>query len=325
MGLKVATLPNYTAPYAQHQKYKTPLATYDLDQTVKGRLIAKLQLTGDSFQLSGAQAKVAKKFLYVDLGGSEMGVDPQKCANPGSGTGYFDRPDLRGYYIEKLVYSAWLQAAGQAPDPNRASQNWSIQSEQPESANQTGSISSSLSYNINGSAGFFGDTVTGNVGGGVTFGTSTSHTITDFTFSQRSDARVLRHEIVMSSARDGTAYRSSSDLADPGSPNLLKAEPKLRELPIQALSNLPIPGQAVWMNDNDAGLAEQLVLHIEINPTYVVIEGAAGDGSLLAAGAAAVFNPAGAAGLAAKALPHYKTIALGGPWQHQVPIDLTLV
>jgi hypothetical protein len=315
MALKISTLPTFTEPFSQHQQHKSPLGTASVDQIVKGRIVAKLQMTGDSFQLSSGQPKVAKKFMYLDLGGSEMGA----------GSGYFDKTNLRGFYIEKLVYSAWLQRAGDKPDPDNASPNWSIQTEQPESANQSGSISSSLSYTVNGSAGFFGETPTANIGGGATFGSSTSHTITDFTFSQRSDARVLRHEIVMSSARDGTVYRQWSDLADHSAPNVIKAQPNLREVPIQALSNLPIPGQAVWMNDNDAGLGEKLVLHIAVTPLWQIVEGVPGDGSLVMAGIQGLFTPFAGPQAMVDAMPHYLHIALGGALTYQIPIDLSLV
>lgn len=315
MALKIATLPTFTQPFSQHQQNKSPLGTTSVDQTVKGRIVAKLQMTGDSFQLSTGQPKVAKKFLYLDLGGSEMGA----------GSGYFDKANMRGFYIEKLAYSAWLQSAGGKPDPDDASPNWSIQTEQPESANQSGSVSSSLSYTVNGSAGFFGETLTGNAGGGATFGSSTSHTITDFTFSQHSDARVLRHEIVMSSARDGTVYRKWSDLADNSAPNIIKAQPNLRELPIQALSNLPIPGQAVWMNDNDAGLAESLVLNIVVTPLWQIVEGVPGDGSLALAGIQGIFAPLAGPKAMQDAMPHYLHIPLGDPLMYQIPIDLKLV
>jgi hypothetical protein len=321
VGLKVKTLPNYTAPYSQRQQYKTPMQTYDLDQTVQGRLTIKLQVTGDEFSVASGQPKVTKRFLYVDFGGSEMGVDRNKATRPGTASGYFNQSNLRGYYIEKLQYSAWLQRSGDAANPTKASANWSIQSEAPESANQAGSISSNLSYNINGSAGFFGDVVTGGVGGGVTFGTSRNHTINDFTFWQRSDARVLQHEIALTQAQDATPYSSVNDLIDWSSPNVIQTHPNLRELPIQAVSNLPLPGQAVWMNDNPAGLAEKLTLHVMVNATYQIIEGVDGQGSLLLTGPMTFLNPPGALVAAAKALPHYSSTALGGPWTHEIPVD----
>jgi len=325
VGLKVKTLPNYTAPYSDRQQYKTPMEQYDLDQTTQGRLTIKLQMTSDEFTIGTGQPKVVKRFLYIDFGGSEMGIDRNKASRPGTGAGHFDQSNLRGYYIERLQYSAWLQRAGDAPDPTKASTNWSIQSEAPESANQSGSISSNLSYNINGSAGFFGDVVTGSVGGGVTFGTSRNHTINDFTFWQRSDARQLQHEIALTQARDATPYSKVDDLIDWSSPNVVQTHPNLRELPTQALSNVPLPGQAVWMNDNPAGLAEKLTLHVTVNPLYQIIEGVDGQGSILANSALALINPPAALAAMGKALPHYNSIALGGPWRHEISIDFSIL
>ncbi|WP_088283109.1 hypothetical protein [Ideonella sp. A 288] len=323
MSLKVNTLPNVTVPYSSPQVYKSPCGGYDLHQTLSGRLNVKLQLTGDDFVTTNGGPKVHKKFLYVDFGGSEMGVGSSQATGPGT-QGYFDQDDIRGYYIEKLSCLAWLQRSGDAPDPDKASPNWTIQTESPEGTNQSGSISSSVSYNVNGSAGFFGDTPTGNAGGGVTFGTTRSHSVTDFTFAQHSDANVLRHEITMSQSRGGKTYSSWMDLVSDGAPNLINAKPELNQPPVLALSNLPIPGQAVWMNENAAGLAEQLTLHVSINPTYVVVEGVPGQGSLLVAGLAGVFAPGAMAGQAAQAMPHYKHIAFGGPWTNSFDIDLSL-
>jgi hypothetical protein len=165
-----------------------------------------------------------------------------------------------------VTLTVQLSTPGSAsPQPD-----WSIREEAPVTGNGDGTVTSSISFNANASVGAFGPSPMATGGGGATFSSSHSHSVKDFSFAQRSDGRVLRHDLTMSQTNDGTPYAGPDDLVptiwDPFE------GAKLNVPPLLATSNLPICSQAVWMNDSPVGLVDVLSLQIRIQPRYVIVE-----------------------------------------------------
>jgi hypothetical protein len=52
-------------------------------------------------------------------------------------------------------------------------------------------------------------------------------------------------------------------------------------LPALALSNLPLPGQGVWMNIDAAGLVDTIDLHAMVQPKYMLMETGMGAGPVV--------------------------------------------
>ena len=238
----------------------------NLDHTVTGEVSVQLNLTSDLFpHPTIVDKKVRKRFINLDLHGSEMGVGPNIK---------YDQNDIRGPYITRVAYQAWIQKAGEKPDPDKHIRELVRHAESPETDNSSGSVSSSMSYSINGSAGLFGATPTANVGGGVNIGHQYNHSIKDFSFYNRSQDGLLYHTLEMSSTGDGNSYSSPKDLIDSGQSPFVGA--RLHSLPALSKSNVPIIGQVVWMNQDDTPLSfDDVVVHLTIRASYAFISAAA--------------------------------------------------
>lgn len=272
-----AAVPNLQSKSLTIQpRYDTFSATYAIDtplthetnhgsQTIHGRLNAKFAAESQEyFDSSGQNGRRTKRIVHVDLNGTSYGAPSNNI---------LDQNDMRGFYVEWIRYRVWLQTPGAPVDPDNPAPapDWFISKESPDTSNQTGSVSSSISWGFNASVGVFGDVPTASVGGNFGVSSSHSHALTDFTFYQYSTANILDHKIVMSMTGDGNPYSSTSDLF-----NTLQSPfvgVRLRPLTSLAKSNVPVIGQAVWMNDSDAGLVPKLQVCISIQPHWVLFEG----------------------------------------------------
>lgn len=240
-----------TAPHS-----KTSLGTQDFS----GRLDAKFQVQSQTFPVSPTKT-TERRLIHVDLEGSEFGAP----------TNMKDQNDYRGFYVEWIHYSMWVQAYGDAADPTKPLSHWMIVREAPNTTNQTGSISSSISYGFDASAGAMGDLPMTNVGGHIGVSSSHSHTLTDFTFMQHSTAQVVNHEVNMTMTADGSPYSHAFDLTNTWQSPFVGI--RLRDLPNMAKSNVPLLGQAVWMNTDNSPLVDKLTVHIAVTPHWLLVEG----------------------------------------------------
>lgn len=237
--------------------YRTPQG----NETFEGRLDAKFTVQSQVFPSSSGD--VERRIVHVDLEGSEFGA-PSNMK---------DQNDLRGFFIENIHYQMWLQSHGASPNPKTPIGGWQIMREGPNTTNQTGSITSSISYGFDASIGAMGDLPMGTVGGHLGVSTSHTHTLTDFTFMQHSDAQILKHEINMTMLGDGTPYTDESDFMDQWQSPFVGA--RMRPLSNMAKSNVPLLGQAFWMNTDPSGLVDKLTLHIAITPKWHIVQGMA--------------------------------------------------
>ena len=229
-----------------------------------------IQLNSQTFKVWADSARtkvkaVEKRTVYLDLNNSEFGPS----------TLTFDEHEAKGWYVESVTYQAWLQDPGQTGGEKKARQDWSISQESPNTSNLTGSISSGIDFSLSG--GMFGQSVMATAG--ISYQQSHSHSLTDFTFYQHSDARVLRHAIQMSMTGDGTPYSTPNDLVEYDTGTVIKqffqnptAPILLKSLPGLAKSNVPVVGLAVWMNDSDSGLVDKLNLHLSMKARYILIK-----------------------------------------------------
>jgi len=267
---KSVTIAPQIVPFDATFPIVTPLTldTSKGSQTIHGRLNSKfIAQSQEYFDNTVTAGRRVKRMIAVDLNGSSYGAPS---------TNMLDQDDMRGFYVEKIRYRIWLQTPGAAADFNSPAPDWVICKEAPDTSNATGSISSSINWGFNASAGVFGDMPTANVGGNFGVSNSNSHTLTDFTFYQLSDSSRLDHNILMSQTGDGNPYKDTNDLFNQWQSPFVGV--RLRPITSLAKSNVPLVGQAVWMNETDAGLVDQLVVNIEVKPHWVLIE-ASFDGS----------------------------------------------
>ncbi|MGH7087071.1 MAG: hypothetical protein ACREFN_19035 [Acetobacteraceae bacterium] len=242
---------------------KAPISGYALSaQTIDGRVDITIQVQSQVFaNLTHAGNTEEKRIIHVDLANSEFGP----------GRKMMDQNDFRGYYVQSIEYKIWLGTRSGLADWSTPLPHWSIVKESPDTTNLTGSVSSSISWGFNASTGSFGDIATGGVGGNIGVSSTHSHSLTDFTFLQSSTAQVLDHRVALSLCKDGSPYDNYGSLIDPWQNPFLGAQ--LRPLPDLAKSNVPLIGQAVWMNEDDAGLVNDLRVHVWVNPTWQLVEG----------------------------------------------------
>ena len=261
--LAVSQLP----PFLQSSFFPKPVVTpisgqAKPNQSVGGQLVANVQIQSQSFaQPSHANKMVERRLVHLDLNGSTFNAP----------TNAIDDADMKGFFVEWVRYKAWLQTTGDAANSDTPHSYWVIEQEAPNTSNSTGSVSSTISYGFNESVGVFGDVPTANIGANMGVSESHSHSITDFTFMQQSTDRVLNHYIHMTQCNDGTPYKSAGSLIDTGQNPFIGCQ--LRPLPALAQSNVPFVGQAVWMNNGDAGLVDKLTLWIYIEPHFLFVEG----------------------------------------------------
>jgi len=283
---------DYTLPPFQRSVYgdydtklDTPVDVRpNAKQHLGGRIEARVVLNSQSFKVYTDKSRTSVeayevRTVFLDLDTTSFGV----------GTMTMDEKGARGWYLESVNYRAWLQDPGKGADEKQARMDWPIGKEAPDTSNQTGSVSSSIAYTLDGSAGFFGKEVTGNVGGSISIQSSHSHSLTDFTFFQHSDAQVLRHEIRMTMAADGTSYSVPDDLLETtAAGNVVGAfgaviggvlgvagpyDPEfIRQLPGMAKSNVPVVGQAVWMSNGKGALVDKLNLQLSMKARYILLK-----------------------------------------------------
>ncbi|MEM6375604.1 MAG: hypothetical protein AAF686_05145 [Pseudomonadota bacterium] len=232
---------------------------------------------------------IERCMVHGDLENSEYGAP----------TGLLDKNDYRGFYVEWLHVSMWLQTHGEAADPKKPAPHWLIMREAPNTTNQTGSITSSISYGFDASAGAMADMPTANFGGHIGVSSSHSHTLTDFTFMQHSTAQVVNHEVNMTMTDDGEPYKHASDLINQWQSPFVGI--RLRDIPNMAKSNVPLVSQGVWMNNSPAGLVDKLTFHVAVTPLWLLVEGKY-DGML-----------------------HHWTTAFGGTFKYSKDIDFGLL
>ncbi len=252
-------------PFSATFAINTPLThqTSHGSQTLQGRLNVMFTVQSQAFIDHSAQSKqVTRRIIHVSLDGSEYGAPSDNM---------LDQSDMRGFYLETLRYWIWLQSPGAAPDPTKPAPDWTIVQEAPDTGNQTGSITSSINWGFDASAGVFGDVPTANVGANIGVSNSTSHSLQDFTFIQSSNSTTLDHKLLMSQTGDGNPYSTSADLLNQWQDPFVGIQ--LRPLPELAKSNVPLVGQAIWMNNTDAGLVDKLSVQIMVMPHWVLIEG----------------------------------------------------
>jgi hypothetical protein len=232
------------------------------DQTISGRINISGETQCQTYaNKQHANGQEERRLVHVDLDNSQISA----------AAGMLDQDTIRGYYVESIEYKVWLQKLGEAPNPDKALDHWSIFTESPNTSNLTGSISSSISWGLNASAGVFGDVPTGNLGANLGVSNSHQHTLSDFTFLQRSTSKVLHHRIYLSQCQDGSPYDNSASLIDQWQNPF--ADMEFRQLPGMAKSNVPLIGQAVWMNEDDAGLFDRLTAHVAVSPHWCLVEG----------------------------------------------------
>ena len=193
-----------------------------------------------SYRVDDKKETPREKFLLVSLDGS--GVHP--------GTMDFDRDDKRGYYTESvLVTMSFLDA----PD-------LIIRQDQPESTEEGGSISNSLSLSFG--AGFFGNTPTGNAGMGIS--NTITQTLPDFEFANDTRDATVRHTARLRNV-GGNVYRKPPDLVNPSSMLSVLCDP-----PARATTNLPLISQALFHAPN--GRSSPASLRIEVVHRMMCVE-----------------------------------------------------
>ena len=205
MALKIVPLVATATPFSNQITKQTVIARRVVSQTLTDGLVPTLSISSNDFTSTSSQPKVHKRFVHFDLASSNVRPD-HDLYNATNRYGYYDDENSKGYYIETVAYFIWLQTWGDTPDPTKAHPSWAIQSESPDGPNQSGSATSSISYNTDASVGAFGPSGVGNIGAGHGFSSSHSHTTTDFLFTQHSSANLLHHKLEITQMGDGTPY-----------------------------------------------------------------------------------------------------------------------
>jgi len=227
-------------------------------------------MVSDHFKDAADSTKeVVKRFIHLDLHGSEVGV---------AGGIAYDQNDIRGPFIDTIDYKAWLalrQHAAAGPGGALDTRHFVRTVEAPTTQDSSGAVSSSISFNVNGSAGFFGPAPMAMGGGGISIGQTHSHQLQDFTFYNQSTEATLHHVLRMTGAADGEPYHRPRDLWNTYQSPFVGA--RLRPLPALAKSNVPIVGQLVWMNATDESIARnfELDLHLAIQARFSFIAASA--------------------------------------------------
>lgn len=263
MSMKSVSFPPQFNAINQTVKVITPLTHLSsADQTITGRVTIQGEAQAQTYQSpQHAGGKVEKRVVHVDLNNSEIGAP----------INMLDQNDMRGYYVEWVEYKIWVQRLGEKANETTPLKGWSIFSESPNTSNSSGSVTSTISWGLNASLGTFGDMPTASVGGNLGISDSHSHSLTDFTFVQRSTSNVLHHKVYLSMCEDGKPYDNSSSLVDSAQNPFVGIQ--LRPLPALAKSNVPLVGQAVWMNEDDASLFDRLTVYIAVTPHWDLVEG----------------------------------------------------
>lgn len=265
MGMKSVALPPQLHDYAHALERKVQVIGETRgSQTLTGRVNIAVQAQSITYRPPDAeQENTERRIVHVDLDGTVMGAGRGKVLND---------PDMKGFFVEAIRYQVWLQSTADAPNPAKAFSGWRIEKESPSTSNMTGSVSSSIHWGLNASTGMFGDTPTANAGGSFGVSSSHSHTLNDFTFLQHSTSTILDQEIRMSMCGDGTPYSTRDDLVDMGGYFDLLHPHILRPLPGLAISNVPVVGQAVFMNHVDEDLVEKLRVCVALRPRWILMQ-----------------------------------------------------
>jgi hypothetical protein len=167
----------------------------------------------------------AQKFLLVSLEGSVV--------KPTQGALAKDQDDIRGWFTEDVLVGIGFDDA--APG------ELVVSKDSPDTTSQAGSVSSSVSLNFSG--GFFGDQPTANAG--VAISNSFTASLADFSIVNRSTNDRVLHEVSLSMTREGHPYRAPKDLVDMSVGGQLTGALLLHP-PDRAVSNLPLPSQAIF-------------------------------------------------------------------------------
>lgn len=226
----------------------TKLLSPDPRQTAHFRLVAK-----GFFSRHDLGGGVVFRSIHIDL----------KDSVAGPGRLVFDDPQRRGFFMDRVEVQLWLQDPAQDPDPERPLSAYQLSTDQPETKNENGAVTSSISYGVGTSLGFFGAMPT--AGSNVSFSHSSSHThqLTDFAFSRHLRGDLVQHELAMEQLGDGTPYGRPEDYPTDGD---------LAELPDLARSNIAIPTQAVWSNHDGKGLPlNEVILNINLKVRLIFV------------------------------------------------------
>lgn len=260
---KMISLPPITPSFSTSQSVRDLVGKVSLpSQTLSGRLVAKGNFGFQTFQDPNSPGKtIEKRTIFIDLDSSEFSA-PSNMLN---------QNDMRGYYVESIRTRMWVQDPTAYVAPNFAHPDWHIEQEAPNTTNQTGSITSSISFSFDASGGVMAADPMATVGAGINISTSHSHALTDFTYIQHSTGTLVDQLVHLTMTKDGTPYVNAGDLVNSWQSPFVGI--RLREIPDMASSNVPILAQAVWMNQSPAGLQRHLLVAISINATYAFISG----------------------------------------------------
>jgi hypothetical protein len=173
-----------------------------------------------------------QKFLLVTFDGSA--VSP---VQPNADLAW-DTPGHRGYYTDTLTLTMSF------PDTPAIV----IRQDQPESSQEAGSVSNSISYTLTG--GVFGTAGTGT--GSVTIGNSISQTFPDFEVTKTSDDHQVLHRYQLKSTEVGT-YTIPPDIVERRGESGYVGSP-----PTRARSDFPIISQALFHAPNGLSVAATL-------------------------------------------------------------------
>ncbi len=199
-----------------------------------------------------------KKYLYIDFNHSDAGP----------GDLMFNQNDLRGAFIDRLIFKAWLQPAN-GGSGGRLAPVYSIYEDSSTTTNQSGSVTSSVKVDLSVTGGAGSGGATGGAGVNVSSSNSHSHELTDFTFLNKSDGSTLHHELPMQQLLDGKPYEGPHSLINEWQNPTIGA--RLRPLPNLSISNVPILSQVIWMNDRNSDLMDHAHLCVEIKARYQTV------------------------------------------------------
>lgn len=225
------------------------------------QLVANVTLAAQKNTNSGKINKV----LHIDLKGSKVGP----------GNLIFNQDDKRAYFLDYIWVHIWCQRTLQEIHINNHEPDMVLSEESPNQApDASGNISSSVSFQVEGSAGAFGDMPMGSLGAGGSISSSHSHSLMDFSFKSKSQGH-LQHEYFMEQAGDGEPYdpaRPAISLGNEFQSPLVGA--RLRPLPTLSISNVAVPSQAIFTTKADSELNNRRTwLFMQIDAQFSAVEG----------------------------------------------------
>ncbi|MEZ4943562.1 MAG: hypothetical protein R3D58_21990 [Saprospiraceae bacterium] len=182
----------------------------------------------------------------------------------------FDDQRMKGYFLDRVILKAWFQPVGTPRDAwHWDNRMYGIEkvAEAPFALNLTGSTQSSMSYNLNGSAGAFGAAPMGTGGGGMSMGSSFAHTIMDFSHLSKSREALLDHWYVMEQDGEGKLYNDKPEnLIDDNS-----MATRLHKLPNLSKSNFPLLSQVAFETTDPNILESRVLLLVNLEGRFSAV------------------------------------------------------